>query len=123
MGSRVTATDVLLVTFARLLRSRYNARVCLFGSRACGIANSQSDYDVIAVADAFAGQRGFRRAPDRYALWREAGGFGQGLDLHCYTPEEFREEMAGLGYLGSAARRGELLEIAVGTETAVPVSA
>lgn len=66
---------------------------------------------MVAVADAFLGQRWFRRAPDRYTLWRKAGGFGQGLDLHCYTSEEFCKELQGLGYLGSADRRDELLEI------------
>lgn len=52
-----------------------------------------------------------RYGADRYRLWREAGGFGISLDLHCYTPEEFQRELAGLGYLGQANERGELFKI------------
>lgn len=105
------AHDDLLIKFARLLARRYGARVYLFGSRARGTATPESDYDVVAVARAFEGQRPITRALDRYELWHEAGGWGIALDLHCYTPEEFRAQLAGLGYLGQAKRRGELLRV------------
>lgn len=104
-------SEALLKDFARCLHERYRARVFLFGSRAKGTAHRESDYDVIAVSPAFDGQRRYDRAPNRYALWREAGGSGIGLDLHCFTPEELREELAGLGFVGQAKRRGELIEV------------
>ncbi len=100
--------DDLLNRFARLVHSRYGARVFLFGSRARGTAHAESDYDIVIVARSFEGQRRIARARDRYSLWYEAGGRGIGLDLQRYTPEEFREELAGLGYLGQSKRRGEL---------------
>lgn len=103
--------DRLLTRYARLMAERYGARLYLFGSRARGTTGPESDYDLVAVAESFVGQRRIARAPDRYRLWREAGGFGITLDLHCYTPEEFREELAGLGYLGQARRRRELVEV------------
>jgi stress-induced morphogen len=95
------------------MRQRYGARLYLLGSRARGAAGAESDYDIVAVSPAFAMERRVVRAPDRYQLWREAGGTGIGLDLHCYTPEEFRAELAGLGYLGQAKRRGELIRVAL----------
>jgi len=101
----------MLATYARLMAEQYGARLYLFGSRARGTTSPESDYDLVVVAESFAGQRRIARAPDRYRLWRKAGGFGISLDLHCYTPGEFREELAGLGYIGQASRRGELIEV------------
>jgi len=111
-AGQIAAQDERLVRFARLMRQRYGARLHLFGSRARGTGGAESDYDIVAVAPTFAMERRVVRAPDRYKLWREAGGTGIGLDLHCYTPEEFRAELAGLGYLGQAKRRGELIRVA-----------
>jgi hypothetical protein len=39
--------------------------------------------------------------------------------LHCYTPEEFQRQKAGLGYLGQAKRRGELLRVPAARQSAV----
>jgi len=108
---QTAAQDEILTRLAHLMRERYGARLYLFGSRARGTAHADSDYDVVAVSQAFQGQRRVVRAPDRYRIWREAGGWGIGLDLQCYTPEEFREEISGLGYLGSAKSRGELIRV------------
>jgi predicted nucleotidyltransferase len=93
------------------MRERYAARVYLFGSRVRGSAGAESDYDVVVVSRCFEGQRRISRAVDLYPIWHEAGGWGMGLDVHCYTPEEFRAEVAGLGYLGHAKRRGELIRL------------
>ncbi|TAK32135.1 MAG: nucleotidyltransferase domain-containing protein [Chloroflexota bacterium] len=105
--------DPLVVEFARLLRERYGARVYLFGSRARGAARPDSDYDLVAVAEAFGAQPRFERALDRRKLWRQAGGWGIGLDLHCYTPSEFRRQVQGLGYLGQSKARGELIPVRI----------
>ncbi|HVC34478.1 MAG TPA: nucleotidyltransferase domain-containing protein [Chloroflexota bacterium] len=113
--AEVTATgsdDALLCRFARLMEERYCARVYLFGSRARGTAGAQSDYDLVAVSPTFRYQSRFRRCLDRDEVWLAAGGWRKALDLHCYTPAEFRGETAGgLGYLGHAKRQGELLRI------------
>lgn len=103
--------DQILAGFARLMHERYGARLYAFGSRTRGTAEPSSDYDVVAVAEAFAEQPPLGRARDRFRLWLEAGGWGKELDLHCYTAAEFREELKGLGYLGQARRRGELLKV------------
>lgn len=94
------------------MAERYRARVYLFGSRARGTSHEQSDYDLVAVSRAFGRAPRFRRCLDRDDIWLSAGGWRKALDLHCYTPEEFRKEIAGgLGYLASARSRGELLLI------------
>jgi stress-induced morphogen len=108
--------DDLLMGFARRIRARWpNARVYLFGSRARGTATDESDYDVVVVTSAFAGRRRLDRPVGLYPLWREAGGWGIGLDLHCYTPDEFRRQTrGGIGYLGEAKRHGELISVRTG---------
>lgn len=101
----------LLPAYARLLDARYRATLYLFGSRARGSSRPDSDYDLVAVSDAFATQPLWARAPDRRVLWRRAGGWGVPLDLHCYTEDEFRKELSGSGYLAQAKARGELRRI------------
>ena len=108
---RSSLGDPLIVRFAQLMRDRYGADVYIFGSRARGKGRPDSDYDFVAVAPAFAEQRDLSRALDRHRIWTEAGGYGIGLDLHCYTPEKFALELDSLGYLGEANERGELIRI------------
>lgn len=109
-GSSATP-EAILTAFARLMGERYGARIYLFGSRVRGTNRPSSDYDVVAVAESFGQQPRLGRAQDRFLIWREAGGWGAPLDLHCYTPAEFREELRGLGYLGQAKRRGQLVAV------------
>ena len=103
--------DPPAVRFAQQMRDRYGADVYIFGSRARGANRGDSNYDFAAVAPAFAEQRDINRALDRFDIWDEVGGRGIGLDLHCYTPEEFALELDSLGYLGEASERGELVKI------------
>ncbi len=103
--------DPVVMRFAELMRDRYGADIYMFGSRSRGDHHVESDYDLVAVSPAFAGQRRMYRALDRFDLWDEAGGRLLNLDLHCYTPEEFVQELDSLGYLGEANQRGELVKI------------
>ena len=106
------STEARLLNFARLVRLRDpRARVYLFGSRARNTAESDSDYDVVIVGPSFEGERKIERPVPFYDLWREAGGRGFSLDVHCYTPDEYRREIRGLGFLGYARRWGELHEV------------
>ena len=121
MGSVFTPTtfrkagspEELVRRFADIMRRRYCAELYIFGSRARGDAGKHSDYDIVAVSGLFEGVKTTSRVEDRVILWLEAGGWGQALDLHCYTPEEFSMEIAdGPGYLGRAMERRELVPVA-----------
>jgi predicted nucleotidyltransferase len=120
MGRVITSTtyrkartpEELISRFAQLMYERHRAASYLFGSRARGESGKLSDYDVVAVSEAFRGTKRTSRMLGRPLLWLEAGGWGEALDLHCFTPEEFRREIAsGMGYLWQAHSRGELIEI------------
>jgi hypothetical protein len=111
-------SDRLVVRFAKLMRHRYGADLYLFGSRTRGTGDQDSDYDFVAVSPIFANEKDLYRALDRHRIWTEAGGYGIGLDLHCYTPEEFAQELDSLGYLGEASQRGELIKIPTDAEDA-----
>ena len=106
------AQEELLSRFARLLRARYGARLYLFGSRSRGEARPDSDFDLVAVADAFRDEPWLWRGRDGGQLWREAGGWGVPMDFLCRTPEEFAEETYyGFGAVGWAKKQGELRRI------------
>lgn len=122
MGGVITPTTYrkaetqveLLGRFARLMRERYGATLYLFGSRARGTGRADSDFDIVAVSKEFQHYKMTARAAGGWSLWLEAGGWGKGLDLHCLTPEEFREETRdGWGYLGASKKGGELVRIKV----------
>ncbi|MBI2901749.1 MAG: nucleotidyltransferase domain-containing protein [Planctomycetes bacterium] len=70
------------------------AAAYLAGSVARGTQREESDYDIILVSPDFAGVHRVRRPPMVTMLWDHSS--GGGLDLLCYTPEEFeiRRNMA-----------------------------
>ncbi|MBI4318449.1 MAG: nucleotidyltransferase domain-containing protein [Chloroflexi bacterium] len=127
MGGVITPTTYrkaetqveLMQRFARIMRQRYGATLYLFGSRARGTAGPDSDYDIVAISESSRGQKRTARVLDRFYLWLEAGGWGESLDLHCYTPEEFRKQTRyGDGFLGHAKKQGEITVIRVSRDTA-----
>lgn len=76
--------------------------VLLFGSRARGDALGDSDVDLLVVSEAFRGVPFLTRAE---RLLRELEP-PFGIDLLCYTPEEFAERRNELGVVGAAAEEG-----------------
>jgi uncharacterized protein len=77
--------------FASTLRKTVSAEhVLLFGSRAKGTWDGESDYDFIIVSPRFEGQSRRERPVELYRHWYEAGGDAP-IDLFCVTPEEFEE--------------------------------
>lgn len=91
--STTIVTDfAALRRFAHALREEIGAeRVLLFGSRARGDEQGDSDYDLIVVSPRFVGVHLLRRAMGLRAIWVLAGGYGP-MDLLCLTPDEFEEE-------------------------------
>ena len=87
--SVVNALDPTLIRFARRLHDELGAeRVLLFGSHARGTAYSDSDYDLIIVADYFATIPPLRRQAGLRQKFYEVGGHAP-MDLICVTPDEF----------------------------------
>ena len=87
--SAPAAADPALRRFARRLHERLGAEhVLLFGSRARGTSQTDSDYDLIVVAPAFEVTPRLQRGQGLRALFYESGGNAP-LDLICLTPDEF----------------------------------
>lgn len=76
--------------------------VIAFGSRARGDAISTSDLDLILVSPAFAAVR-FLQRPVQVL---EILGYPGGLELLCYTPEEFEQKRQELGIVRVALEEG-----------------
>jgi predicted nucleotidyltransferase len=85
------------------LRERLaSLRVIAFGSWVRGDALSTSDLDLILVSPWFASVPFLRRA----ASVLELLGYPGGLELLCYTPEEFEEKRQELGIVRVAVEEG-----------------
>lgn len=92
----------------RLVRRYRPARVLVFGSRARGEALKDSDLDVLIVAEAFRGVRWLDR-PVRVA---EDCDIRFGVELLCYTPDEYERKLGELGIVRTASEEGlELLTV------------
>jgi predicted nucleotidyltransferase len=89
--------------FARRLREEVDAeKVVLFGSRARGDWLKESDYDFIVVSQRFQGVPWPRRPVELYRLWHGS----PGVELLCYTPEEFQRKSHEISVVAEALREG-----------------
>jgi len=89
--------------FARCLRDEIGAQtVILFGSRARGDWLKDSDYDFVVVAEQFANVPFIRRPVDLYQYWQGH----PGVELLCYTPEEFERKRRQITIVREAVRDG-----------------
>ena len=77
-------------------------RAIAFGSRVRGDALSTSDLDVILVSPAFAHVAFLKRAVTALGILDYPGG----LELLCYTPEEFEARRQELGVVRVAVDEG-----------------
>jgi predicted nucleotidyltransferase len=77
-------------------------RVIAFGSRVRGDALSTSDLDLILVSPRFAAVPFLRRPVEVLEMLDYPGG----LELLCYTPEEFEEKRQELGIVRVALEEG-----------------
>lgn len=63
-------------------------RMIFFGSRAHGRPHAESDYDLLAVSERFAGMPFHKRSLQFYLAWEGSAP----LEVLCYTPAEFAEK-------------------------------
>lgn len=92
----------------RLVEVFRPARVLAFGSRARGDALKHSDLDLLVVAERFRDVRWLDRAP--LVVGTLAAPFG--IEVLCYTPEEFERKVEELGIVRTATAEGvDLLRV------------
>ena len=99
--------DLRLAAFVRdclpTLRSRLAPlRAIAFGSRVRGDALCDSDLDLVLVSPWFDRLRFLERAPAVLELLD----YPAGLELLCYTPEEFEQKRQELGVVRVAVEEG-----------------
>ncbi len=102
MGTRATADEVVDRLRARIGEYLRVDALILFGSRARGVADASSDYDLIVVSPDFEGIPFLRRSRLLRPL-RERGAF---YDFLCYTPAEFEKLSSEATVVRQAARTG-----------------
>lgn len=73
---------------SRISADLHVERMLLFGSRASGKADSQSDVDLLIVSPDFSKVRFIQRSIPLYRQWH----LDHPVDILCYTPEEVREK-------------------------------
>ena len=89
--------------FARQLHEEAGAqKVILFGSRARGDWLEESDYDFIVVSSQFDGMHFVERPVSLYKHWKGH----PGVELLCYTPEEFERKRRQISIVREAVREG-----------------
>jgi hypothetical protein len=81
------------------------AKLLVFGSRARGEGLATSDLDLMIVSDAF------RNVPwlERPVRVLESLGLTFGVDLLCYTPDEYERKRQELGIFQTASETGLVL--------------
>jgi predicted nucleotidyltransferase len=99
--------DPKVAAFARDLLPRLQERFAplraiVFGSRARGDALSTSDLDLILVSPRFASVPFLKRPVQVLEILDYPGG----LEVLCYTPEEFEEKRQELGIVRVAVNEG-----------------
>lgn len=106
----VAKTDTRLAKFQseflpKLVAAFRPTLVLAFGSRARGEALKHSDLDLLIVSEDFCGIRWL----DRPVRIIEELGLSFGVDLLCYTPEEYERKREELGIVRRASEEGIVL--------------
>jgi predicted nucleotidyltransferase len=100
-------TDERIARFQNVFLPRLTAAfkptvVIAFGSRVRGDSLSHSDLDLLIVSEAFHGMKWL----DRPVRVIEATGINFGVDLFCYSPEEYARKREELGIVRTATEEG-----------------
>ena len=74
----------------------------LFGSRARGDHHEDSDVDLVVVSPDFEGLPTYLRAKPFYKQWS----YPPDIEVKCYTPHEFDEQVRHVSIARTAVREG-----------------
>ncbi|MBI2112903.1 nucleotidyltransferase domain-containing protein [Candidatus Woesearchaeota archaeon] len=78
------------------------SKLILFGSRAWGKPQKDSDIDLLIVSPSFRRKRPLRRGVELYKHWN----LNLPVDFLCYTPEEFRRFQRELFLIKKVVEKG-----------------
>lgn len=96
--------DTIIQQFVTVVRRRVSpCKIILFGSRAKGNAQRDSDYDFLLVSPVFRQWQWEERGARVYALKRS---IPAAMDILCFTPEEFEKKKKEIGIVQEAWREG-----------------
>ena len=96
-------TMKLFAKHLKFLNKSFNPKkVIIFGSRARGEHLEDSDIDVLVISDKFEGVDFRERIIKAYGWWDKK----QGLDIICYTLEEFEKKKKQIGLVQQAVKEG-----------------
>lgn len=88
-----------LIEFAGKVRKLVNVdRFILFGSKARGDGDVDSDVDLLIISKDFEGVKFFKRAPMFYLLWNAP----YDVDIICLTPNELARKSGEIGVVRQA---------------------
>lgn len=103
MGKRKNEIIYLLEKFKKKISSKINLdRFILFGSRATGDGNENSDVDLLLVSNDFKKKKYFERAPEIYLMWD----YDYDVDILCLTPDELDKKSKEIGVISQAIKEG-----------------
>jgi len=102
MGGRKPLKEKLKSFRQRVNKDIPIERMILFGSRAEGTANRESDVDLIIVSSRFKRWDFFKRGAKMYDYWD----VGYPVDFLCYTPEEFNKLSKQITLVSEAIKKG-----------------
>jgi len=80
-------------------------KIFLFGSRAEGNFNENSDVDLIIISPDFENMNFFERVSKMYDYWE----IDLPVDFLCYTPKEFNRLKKGITIVSEALKKGILI--------------
>jgi len=93
--------------YLKKVKKEFNPdKVILFGSRARGDFQKDSDYDLLIVAKKFKGINIYERSVAAYHLKRNVP---VAMDILCLTPEEFEKRKKQIGIIQEADKEGVTL--------------
>ena len=101
MGEREHLIENIRKFKDNLNREKRIDKIILFGSRATGRSQKDSDVDLILVSPTFRGMK-IGRARGLHKYWD----IDMPVDFICYTPEEFEEKRKQVSLVSLAVEEG-----------------
>ena len=96
----------ILKKFKKELKEIEISKLILFGSRARGDFEKDSDFDILIISKKFKGVKWNERSLNIYLSWKEKAP----LEVLCYTPKEFEKGKKQVGIIQEAVKEGIIID-------------